>query len=205
MPFIKGDVHSPIFLFPYLDLWRNWLTRHAHNVMIRGSIPFGSTMKCKKCDIEFEPRKGYKTYCSDKCRNSRNFSETAIQKKSIATSKMWNYGNLKDLNWKEINNDKNKIEKCKEHWIQLLKKRIDNGDKIWIGTLKKFLIEENGHKCMICETEEWMGNFIHLEIDHIDGDKKNNNLTNLRILCPNCHSQTDTWRFKNNFKKKRNT
>ena len=35
---------------------------------------------------------------------------------------------------------------------------------------------------------------IKLEVDHIDGDKYNNSRENLRLLCPNCHSTTPTWR-----------
>lgn len=53
------------------------------------------------------------------------------------------------------------------------------------------------HKCEICESVEWMGKPIPLELDHIDGNHFNNDFTNLRILCPNCHAQTDTNSGKN--------
>ena len=52
------------------------------------------------------------------------------------------------------------------------------------------------NKCEICNISEWNGKEIKCELDHIDGDKTNNALENLRILCPNCHSQTSTFRFK---------
>ena len=38
---------------------------------------------------------------------------------------------------------------------------------------------------------------INLELHHIDGDKSNNNLNNLQLLCPNCHSYTDNFGSKN--------
>ena len=40
---------------------------------------------------------------------------------------------------------------------------------------------------------EWLGNPLTLHLDHVDGNNKNNELANLRFLCPNCHQQTDTW------------
>ena len=53
------------------------------------------------------------------------------------------------------------------------------------------------YKCSMCGICEWNGKKLSLELDHIDGDKYNNSLKNLRILCPNCHSQTPTYRKKN--------
>lgn len=52
-------------------------------------------------------------------------------------------------------------------------------------------------KCEKCKNTEWLGNPIPLEVHHIDGDKTNNELKNLRILCPNCHYFTDTYKNKN--------
>lgn len=46
------------------------------------------------------------------------------------------------------------------------------------------------NKCYICGIAEWLGKSISLHLHHIDGDRCNNTLENLTILCPNCHSQT---------------
>lgn len=48
------------------------------------------------------------------------------------------------------------------------------------------------HRCEVCGATEWMGKQIPIELDHIDGNHHNNDLSNLRIICPNCHAQTDT-------------
>lgn len=62
---------------------------------------------------------------------------------------------------------------------------------------KQVLIEERGHVCECCGNSEWIGKPITLELEHIDGDNRNNIRENLKLLCPNCHSQTDTWRGRN--------
>jgi hypothetical protein len=51
--------------------------------------------------------------------------------------------------------------------------------------------------CAICERDEWNGEPIPLELDHINGDRTDNRLENLRLVCPNCHAQTPTYRGRN--------
>ncbi len=52
-------------------------------------------------------------------------------------------------------------------------------------------------KCEKCDIVEWNGLPAPLQLDHIDGDRLNNLIDNLRILCANCHAQTDTFCGKN--------
>lgn len=65
--------------------------------------------------------------------------------------------------------------------------------------LKKRLIKEGlkKEKCEECGIENWNNKSLSFELDHIDGDRTNHKLENLQILCPNCHSQTSTFRSKN--------
>lgn len=58
---------------------------------------------------------------------------------------------------------------------------------------RKLLEECNGY-CTNCNVNEWRGQTLTLEMDHIDGNVRNNSKENLRMLCPNCHSLTPTFR-----------
>jgi transposase len=51
--------------------------------------------------------------------------------------------------------------------------------------------------CATCGIKSWRGRTLALELHHINGDGKDNCLENLTLLCPNCHSQTDSWGGRN--------
>ena len=66
--------------------------------------------------------------------------------------------------------------------------------------LKIRLIKENkmNYRCAICGNNgEWNGKPLSLQLDHINGVNNDNRIENLRFLCPNCHSQTETFSGKN--------
>lgn len=67
------------------------------------------------------------------------------------------------------------------------------------NALKWRLIREGikRRRCESCGRNEWSGRPIPLELDHINGRREDNRLDNLRVLCPNCHAQTDTYRGRN--------
>jgi Zn finger protein HypA/HybF involved in hydrogenase expression len=65
------------------------------------------------------------------------------------------------------------------------------------GYKKKILLKERGHRCESCGLSEWLGKPIPLEMDHTDGNSDNSTRGNLKLLCPNCHAQTPTYRSKN--------
>ena len=81
---------------------------------------------------------------------------------------------------------------------------IENSDYQNIGRLKKRLVSEKvlEYKCVKCNNNgEWMGSSLMLQLDHINGNKFDHRLVNLRFLCPNCHSQTETFGGKNTNKR----
>lgn len=75
-----------------------------------------------------------------------------------------------------------KYKKEYQGW-RLKNKLIKAGYKTW--------------KCECCGNTEWLNNPIPLNLHHKDGNHTNNQLDNLELLCPNCHSLTDTFAGKN--------
>jgi 5-methylcytosine-specific restriction endonuclease McrA len=80
-----------------------------------------------------------------------------------------------------------------------LQELLRSGSTIQSYKLKRRLLDEGLFErvCMRCKRTHWEGQPIPLELHHKDGDRHNNLLTNLEILCPNCHALTDTYRGKN--------
>lgn len=63
--------------------------------------------------------------------------------------------------------------------------------------VKNRILIELGHQCQECKNTEWNDKPIPLELEHIDGNNRNNSRENLTLLCCNCHAQTHTWRRRN--------
>jgi len=76
---------------------------------------------------------------------------------------------------------------------------LSNRHSIQSHKFKKRLISEGvfSKECSNCHLSKWLDQDIPLELDHINGDHQDNSLDNIRLLCPNCHALTDTYRGKN--------
>ena len=83
----------------------------------------------------------------------------------------------------------------KLHFSAILVYDRRNGLKERTSRLRNALIEAGvPHKCAVCNSDpEWLGKPLTLQIDHANGDNLDNSPENVRFLCPNCHSQTETF------------
>lgn len=146
--------------------------------------------ECPKCNT---PHSKPGTYCSRSCANSRIFTEES-KKKRGETYREWYYS-LSDQERQEYNAKKitkDSVAKMK----QTIEEKYSNlsFDELSLSKKKLKILKEQENACLHCGLTEWLGKEITFELDHIDGDRNNNNRINLRVLCPNCHSQTPTWR-----------
>ena len=145
--------------------------------------------KCPKCKISHN-KPG--TFCSRKCANSRTFSADAIKKKSDAQKSWW--ANLSEEE-KQIETDrrmKKNPYNPKNYITTFLNLDFDDV-KGYQSRRLRVILEQEG-KCNKCGISEWEGIPITLEYEHKDGNNQNNTRNNVEALCPNCHSQTSTWR-----------
>lgn len=146
--------------------------------------------KCPKCDSE---HKKNGVFCSRKCANSRNFSEESKLKKSLAL-----IGKPQPPLTEE-----QKIVKIQK-LVEFRKNKYENSsfDELGSENRKRRVLEEQNYLCNRCGIKDWLGEKLTLELEHKDGNNKNNVRENLECLCPNCHSLTKTWRGRNISKNK---
>lgn len=83
--------------------------------------------------------------------------------------------------------------------------RVEAGLVSSASTLKNYITRVVGYKCVRCGNKgEHLDKPLTLQLDHIDGNSDNNLPQNLRLMCPNCHSQTDTFVTRQKKDTKRN-
>lgn len=153
--------------------------------------------KCKRCGSPQEVKGGSqnRSLC-DSCRTPKG-------KYGVIKQKLWQCPEFKER----------ELERRHTERVKRIKEKVD---AIFLGDIKTpksvqfkewlWLAGYKERRCEECEgKEEWNGKPLSLQLHHVDGDKHNNSLSNLSILCPNCHSQTSNFRWKNTKQHKKYT
>lgn len=144
---------------------------------------------CPKCDKD-HTKSG--KFCSRSCANSREISLETKEKTRKTLQKR--YENLSS-------------EEKEKYKFKFTKKMIDarnnqqaefrkNTETHLLGhdSIRRKLLEEQDYCCNNCKNSYWLGNVLILELEHKNGNNKDNSRENLEMLCPNCHSFTPFWR-----------
>ena len=154
-------------------------------------------MQCQECGKET----GNPKFCSRNCSASYNNGKVPKRKRTHDRCKHCN----KELPVKRHLTSTFCSHKCFNEWrYGDWKERLEEG-AVSSNTAKKYL-NRLMSECGICgQGREWQGKPLILQVDHIDGDSDNNELANLRLICPNCHTQTETWCQRNHNNTKRNS
>lgn len=167
------------------------------------------TRICLHCGSEFKTRKCFENkFCNHSCAAKFN------NPKNIRIPK--NPNDEKSKKWRENYHARKKKEclncglttsnkfckgNCQSEFERKTKfALIESGDtSLKSHWSKKYLIHLHGNKCMMCgwcEVNPVSGK-VPIELEHVDGHSENNNLDNLKLLCPNCHSLTPTYKGLN--------
>ncbi len=148
-------------------------------------------MNCENCKHTHTGDYGSGRFCSSKC--ARGFSTKSnreeINRKVSAKLAGKPGKGAAILLTTEV---RNKARQARQEYYRNLP-----FEKVANDTRRKRIIKEQEGRCNHCNLDEWMGKPITLEMEHKDGNSQNNVRENLECICPNCHSQTSTWRGRN--------
>lgn len=148
--------------------------------------------QCPKCNKEHS-KPG--TYCCRSCANGKHFTDESKAKKS-ASNKLY-YKTVDPLVTRA------RIDKSMATNAVNRKEKIISGtfDNLSVTLKREQILHEQNQLCNICKCEQlWNNMKLKFQLDHISGDRKDESRTNLQMICPNCHSQTDTYGGKNGTK-----
>lgn len=143
---------------------------------------------CEECKTEFSViPSSEKKFCSSSCSITNSNKKRKKSSKCLECQKDIKYKN------KFCNNT------CQQRFQRKkIYKKIEDGTYVAVDLriCKKYLIEINGEKCMECgwNKKNTFSNSIPLEVHHVDCNPDNNQLNNLKLLCPNCHALTKNWK-----------
>ena len=184
-------------------------------------------MKCENCGIDHDGEYGSGRFCSAKC--ARGFSTKSKRKqinekvakaltgrkaqyipeeRKVHKCKHCGKGFVKSTllggHVRFCMKNPDRIERLSA-WDRKRKEAIENMpfEELPQPWRRHKILRDQDGCCNKCGIKKWNGELITFELEHKDGNNQNNSRKNLELLCPNCHSQTKTWRGRNKSSKAR--
>ena len=168
----------------------------SHNCYIEHRVGKWVEIQCGTCgkDLKYRERGTVKKFCSSSCSATYNNLQKRTDRYCLHCSELIG---------------RNSKKYCSRLCQKLYRRRLyidkwlsgEVSGNIGIQSIdlssyvRKYLLEQAKYSCSLCgysKRHKITGNYI-LSIDHIDGNHKNSRPENLRVLCPNCHAETETY------------
>lgn len=145
---------------------------------------------CNKVGISLEKRK---TFPTDWTPHNKGTAKVKVCE-YCKTEFIVGYSTAKFCS--KICESNHKIDEKYTHYLNNQELYCNNRNEVKF--LKRHILREQSNRCSICGNENiWNDKPIVFVLDHIDGNASNNMRKNLRLVCPNCDSQLDTFKSKN--------
>lgn len=184
---------------------------HTNERLDREKKYYENPKLCLKCGQPIEYKYRNNTFCGSSCAAKYN-NIRKVYKKTYSTKHKTDRGVYRvyttthicqGCNKEFVSNKATRRKFCtrqcqtrfqqnqaKENYL----KKLSLGEHVCKTTIRRLVMEKHNNTCQECGQKDiWNNKPLSLQVHHIDGNSDNNNLDNLLLLCPNCHSQTDTW------------
>lgn len=171
------------------------LIGNLRDLTILEDLYYENPDRCKNCEVVFphKHRKGIQ-FCSQACNKQYFYRKSyAAEKRTKRISICLHCG-------EEVETYATKycsLQCQQDHNTSLRILQWLAGETFTNRVIRRMLEVLRGYVCEVCELSEWKGKPITLEVEHKDGNSEDSSMDNVCLICPNCHSQTDTYKGKN--------
>ena len=194
-PVCKSDINKESSLPSYNTCMRRGISLTDLNREFKQKYYYLGPKMCKQCSTVIPFESHTNVFCSHSCsatfNNTRKISNSKLSRcQHCGTEVKQNKHMTRKFCSNRCQGDFKFINSFLD-WYYLLDTSFEN------KTLREFLRVWVGYKCSVCGISDWNNKEITLEVEHIDGNSENSSRDNVCLLCPNCHSQTPTYKGRN--------